>query len=165
MPPLLATTASEGINILTSTPSVLTNLHTNILAIRSALDKLDCISIPSHPHSPIIHVHVRQPSDPVTTSNRLLSPDTAISSASSRRPASHSHQFDIPTEEKLLQEVVDECLAQGVLVTRAKRLRGQETFEPRPSLKICASAALSKKGTEKAVGVLRNVLIKVLGKR
>src|SRR5258708_4576039 len=102
MPPLLATTASEGINALTSTPSILTNLHTNILAIRSVLDKLDCIFIPSHPHSPIIHVQVRLPSDPVVTGNGLLSPDAASSSATSKRtpnPASLSprpHHFDIP---------------------------------------------------------------------
>ncbi|KAF8332647.1 serine palmitoyltransferase [Cantharellus anzutake] len=172
MPPLLATTASEGINILTSTPSILTALHTNILAIRSVLNRLECVTIPSHPHSPIIHICIRSPLDSSTSNRSLLSPDAAgpkialerVSNPASLAPR-EPHYFDIPTEEKLLQDVVDECLSQGVLVTRAKRLRGQESLDPRPSLKICATAALSKKDTEKAANVLKNALSKVIGKR
>lgn len=67
-------------------------------------------------------------------------------------------------EERLLQEVVDETLAKSdVLITRARRLRGQEAFEPEPSLKVCLSGALSKKEVEKAAKGLREVLIKVCG--
>lgn len=68
-------------------------------------------------------------------------------------------------EERLLQEVVEECLVQGVIVTRAKRLKGQEAVEPRPSIRLALSSALTRKETEKAVTVLRNTLIKVSGKR
>lgn len=64
-----------------------------------------------------------------------------------------------------MQEVVDEALAQGVLITRAKRLRGQEVVEPRPTIKLAVTAALSKKETEKAAQVIKNALVKVLGKR
>ena len=69
-------------------------------------------------------------------------------------------------EESLLQEVVDECLNHsGMLITRARRLRGQETFEPEPSLKICLSSAFSKKEAEKAAQGLKAALIKVVGSR
>ncbi len=67
-------------------------------------------------------------------------------------------------EEKLLQEVVDELVnlsSSGVLITRARRLRGQETFEPEPSLKICISSAFSKKEVEKAGQSLRHALVKI----
>lgn len=67
-------------------------------------------------------------------------------------------------EENLLQKVVDEAIdSHGVLITRARRLRGQETFEPEPSLKICLSGALAKKDVEKAAMGLKAALVKVCG--
>ena len=69
-------------------------------------------------------------------------------------------------EEKLLQEVVDELInlnGNGLLITRARRLRGQETFEPEPSLKVCVSGAFSKKEMEKAGQCLRQSLVKFCG--
>lgn len=164
MPALLATSASEGIQILTSTPSILLNLHTNIFAIRSALERLDCITITSHPASAIIHIQVRPPSAFSLSPNAIprgVGKPSNPSSVIPREPPS----FDIEAEERLLQDVVDEALAGGVLLTRAKRLRGQEIVEPRPSIRIAASAALSKKDTEKAVGVVKAALVKVLGRR
>lgn len=163
MPALLATSASEGIQILTSTPSILSNLHTNIFAIRSALERLDSVTITSHPASAIIHVQIRTPS-----ASSLL-PTFVPPSGKPSNPASVTPRdpvsFDIETEERLLQDVVDEALAQGVMLTRAKRLRGQEIVEPRPSLRITASAALSKKDTEKAAAVVKAALQKVLTRR
>jgi serine palmitoyltransferase len=163
---MLAMAASEGMQILTSTPSILVNLHTNIFALRSVLDKIDCITIPSHPTSAIVHIQLRDPILP--SGNGVLAP----ARAASRRPsnplslaARDALVVDIEAEDKLLQEVVDEALAQGVLITRARRLKGQEALEPRPSIKIAVSAALSKKDTEKAASILKGVLIKVLGKK
>lgn len=175
MPPLLATTASEGINILTSTPSILTDLHTNIYALRSVLDKVDCITIPSHPASAIIHIFVRAPST-ISTSSSLLSPDSAAlakpaSPARAANPQSLVPREGAPTydqidlEERLLQEVVEEALDHGVLLSRAKRIRGIESLEPRPSIRITATAALSRKDTEKAAAVVKAALVKVLGRR
>lgn len=61
--------------------------------------------------------------------------------------------------------MVDETLAQGVMITRAKRLRGQELIEPRPSIRLAMTSALTKKETEKAVNVVKTALVKVLGKK
>lgn len=74
-------------------------------------------------------------------------------------------QFDVEAEERVLQEVVDEALNQGVLITRAKRLRGQEVVEPRPTIKLAVTAALSRKDTEKAAQIVKHALVKVLAKR
>lgn len=166
MPSMLAMAASESIKHLTNTPSVLTDLHTNIFALRSVLDKVDCIIIPSHPASAIIHIHIRH-------SQSLLSPESGGSGKkASSRPSNPTAlaprdavEFDIEAEERLLQEVVDEGLSQGVLITRAQRVHGLEVLEPRPSIRIAATSALTRKETEKAAGVVRSALIKVLGRR
>lgn len=73
--------------------------------------------------------------------------------------------FDIEAEERLLQEVVDDVLSQGVLITRAKRLRGQEMSEARPSIRLAISSAFTKKECEKAATAIKTSLVKVLGKR
>lgn len=69
-------------------------------------------------------------------------------------------------EERLCQEIVDECLDQGVWVTRAKRLRGQEWFEDgesaRACVKVCVSAGVGRRECERAAGVIRGAVGKVL---
>ncbi|KAI5118364.1 hypothetical protein M0805_004336 [Coniferiporia weirii] len=168
MPALLAASASESINILTNAPSIMANLQENVRVIRSMLERLDCVTVPSHSASPVIHLHVK----PISAAS-LMPPST-----DAPKPTSHSGKsnpasvqpynpitFDIEEEERLLQQVVEESLAQGVMLTRAKRLHGQELAEPRPSIRICVTAALSKKDCEKAAATIKAALVKVLGKR
>ena len=154
VPALLAVSASEGINILRNTPSILSTLQENIRAIRAILERVDCITIPSHAASPIIHIHVRtQPPAAATAGSK--------SSSSNSAPPS----FDIAVEERLLQDIVDEALAQGVWITRARRLRGQEVVEARPSIRLAVTSALSRKECERAAGVIKTAAVKVLAKR
>ncbi|KDR76887.1 hypothetical protein GALMADRAFT_245995 [Galerina marginata CBS 339.88] len=179
MPALLAVSASEGINIMRNTPSIFEALQENVRAARGILDRVDCITIPSHAVSPVIHIYVKQQQQlPGATPSLLPVPPplSASVSGSSHTSSSKHHrtphsakdavrESEYDAEERLLQEVVEETLAQGVMVTRAKRLKGQEIVEPRPSIRLALSSALTKKETEKAVGVLKTVLVKVLGKR
>ncbi|KDQ09539.1 hypothetical protein BOTBODRAFT_137657 [Botryobasidium botryosum FD-172 SS1] len=174
MPALLAVSASAGIEMLVSTPSLLTTLHENVLAVRSVLDKLDCITIPSHPASAIIHIFIRSSATGSTLSPSYVPTFSGVSSSANaaHKPSNPTsvlsrdpEQFDIAAEERLLQDVVEEALAQGVLITRAKRLRGQEAVEPRPSIRLAITAGLTRKEVEKAAGVVKSALIKVLGKR
>ena len=169
MPALLTVAASEGINVLRNTPSILTTLQENIRAVRAILDRVDCIHIPSHPASAVIHLQVRWPTLQVPPAM------TATGSSSSGSKSSRSNpllvkprdppQFNVELDERILQEVVDEALAQGVLITRAKRLRGQELIEARPSVRLAITAALSRKDCEKAAGVVKAAFVKVVGKR
>lgn len=163
MPAALSVAASEGINIIRHTPSILSTLQDNVRAVRAVLDRLDCITIPSHPASALIHIQVRPPSP------TLLSPNAIPASPKLSNPTSITPrdppQFDIDLEERLLQEVVDEALTQGVLITRAKRLRDQEMLEVRPSVRLAVSAALTRKECEKAATIVKAALIKALGKR
>ncbi|KAK1922936.1 serine C-palmitoyltransferase [Papiliotrema laurentii] len=163
LPAMLATTSSHAISVLQSDPTILTTLQSNTLLFRQILNKLEAlpieipecdpsytpppasihppiankdaiISVPSHPQSALIHIF-------------LLNPPPTLEE-----------------EEALLQEVVDETVnTAGLLITRARRLRGQETFEPEPSLKVCISAAFSRKEIEKAAQGLKAALIKVAG--
>jgi serine palmitoyltransferase len=147
-----ATVSSAAVKIMEAEPQLIIKLRDNIEAFRSQLDKLEAtfspspspdgstpankdalISIPSHRESALIHVFLTNP------------PST------------------LPEEEALLQEVVDEALANGLLVTRARRLRGQEAEDPEPSLKVCVSAGFSRKEMEKAGKTLRDAIVKVCG--
>lgn len=169
MPALLAVSASIGINILQSTPSTLTALQDNIRTMRSVLDKIEYVTIPSHPASAIIHINVKPVASP--TLNVPTNTHVAPVVPKKSHPSSIHHRgdatvpFDIATEERLLQEIVDECLAQGVWVTRARRLRGQEMVEARPSIRLAMTSALTKKEVEKAANVIRSAITKVLAKR
>ena len=166
MPPLLSVAASEGINILRSAPSILTQLQENTRAVRAVLDRVDCITITSHPASPMIHLAVRLPAP--THLLPIASPALSSSGKLSNPMSPHPREpevFDADLEERLLQDVVDEALAQGVLITRAKRLKEQELVEVRPTIRLAITAALSKKECEKAANVVKAAFIKVVGKR
>ena len=164
MPPFLNVAASDGISILRSTPSILSNLQDNVHAVRAILDRVDCITIPSHPASPMIHLQVRLPSP------------THLLPIASPNPSPHKHsnpsypvprdveQYDEELEERILQDIVEEALAQGVMITRAKRLKGRE-LKVRPTVRLAISAAMSKKDCEKAASVFKAAFIKVVGKR
>ncbi|KAF8328495.1 serine palmitoyltransferase [Amanita rubescens] len=151
MPALLSVSGSEAISLFRSTPSIFTQLQDNIRAARAILDRLDCITVPSHAASPIIHICIRQPYPSNPTS--ILPRDAS------------RWEWDIEGEERLLQEIVEECLSQGVMITKAKRLRGQELVESRPSIRLAMTSALSKKETEKAVNVVKAALIKTLSRK
>lgn len=140
LPAMLATTSSTALQILETSPIVFTTLADHVRLFRATLDKLDYIHIPSHPLSPLIHIQLAG--------------------------AGPTNMAGIEEEERLLQDVVDEALASGsVLLTRTRRLRGQEEFEMRPSLKLSLTAALTKKEMEKAVAGVKAALAKVLKKR
>ncbi|KAI9438095.1 hypothetical protein H4582DRAFT_2076682 [Lactarius indigo] len=62
-------------------------------------------------------------------------------------------------------DIVDETLAQGIWITWARRLRGQELVEARPSIGLAVAVALSRKECERAAGVITSAVVKVLTKR
>ena len=164
MPGLLAVSASEGINIIRSTPSIFETLQENVRAARSILDKVDYITIPSHPASPVIHISVKHTPLVQPASAGLLSPASAALISPTKHAKDQMKQ-EYEAEERLLQEIAEECLSQNVIVTRAKTLKGQEYNEPKPSIKLALTAALTRRETEKAVGLVKAACVKVLGRR
>jgi serine palmitoyltransferase len=137
MPALLAVSASEGIAVLRNTPSVLATLQENVRAARTILDRAEGIVVPSHETSPLIHINLAQ---------SLGAPQE---------------------EERVLQEIVEEALTQGVMITRAKGLRSQDMHPnaTRSSIRLSLTSALTKKETEKAASVVKSAVAKVLSRR
>ena len=156
VPALLAVSASEGINILRNTPSILSTLQENVRAICAVLERVETLTIPSHTASPIIHVHLRSAAMPSLSAK----PSNPATPAPRDAPS-----FDAASEGRLLQDIVDEALAQRVWITRARRLRGQELVEARPRIRLAFTAALSRKSCERAAGVIKAAVAKVLAKR
>jgi serine palmitoyltransferase len=181
MPALLAVSASEGISILRNQPSILSTLQENVRAVHAVLASIvgTLVWVPSHPASPIIHITIKTQSPtslsptavPLSVSHSSKSSSTKSNPASIHpSPTSLSFSaaesvFDADAEEYILQEIVEECLGQGVWVTRAKRLKGQEMAERKPSIRIAVSAALTKKEVEKAAGVVKAACVKILARR
>ena len=165
MPALLAVSASVAIGILTDQPSVFESLRENVQAVRSTLCGVEGIEILSHPISAIVHIALKSGPAP----SNLLSVPMHTRGSSRSNPASvvsaNAATFDWKTEEKILQEVVDEALDAGVLITRAKKLRGQELVEVRPTIRLAISSALTKKETEMAAAAVRTAFVKVLSSR
>ena len=155
----LAVSASEGIDFLRNTPSILSTLQETVRAIRVVLDRIDSVTIHSHAASPIIHIHLRT----ATPSQSVAAPKAPNPATAASRDAP---SFEISGEEGLLQDIIDEVLAQGVRITRARRLHGQELVESRPSIRLAVTAAaVSCKECESAAGVIRAAVTKVATKR
>ena len=154
VPALLTVSASEGINILRNTPSI---LHKHATRKRSEDPGRTGPRRGDHNSSPIIHIHLRSPAQ--SSAVTLKAPNSSTSAP--REPPS----FDVTGEERVLQDIVEEVLAQGVWITRARRLRGQELVEVRPSISLAVTAALSCKECERAAAIIKTAVMKVLAKR
>ncbi|KAH9016318.1 hypothetical protein EDB85DRAFT_2207838 [Lactarius pseudohatsudake] len=120
------------------------HLQENVRAIRAVLDRVEAITISSHAASPIIHIHLRFAATLSASTSASAKPPTLNPATPAPRDAP---SFNIVCEEcrGLLQYIVDEALAQGVWITRARRLRGQEFVEARLSIRLAFTAALSRK--------------------
>ncbi|KAG2185030.1 hypothetical protein INT43_000943 [Umbelopsis isabellina] len=151
IPAMLAVSASEALKVIQEQPNLLTELQERVVSIRQtlkhkALDPLVEFSSPDiDSPAPFFHIRVK----PTFLKLHLKDDETAVPRED---------------EERLLQDVVDECAYQGVLITRAKYVAEQEKICPRPSIRIHATTGLTKKETEKAAGVVKAAITKVLGK-
>jgi len=148
LPAMLATTASECINLLSSNPEILTQCRENIRVLRAQLDpKSEYVVCTSAPENPILIL--------------VIKPEVV-----------NARRLTVEDQERLLGECVDEALANGVLITR---LKGQPIanhtalkdgdYVPQPALKVCVTAALSKKEIEKAGITIRHAITKVMTRK
>lgn len=83
-----------------------------------------------------------------------------------------SKKLGMADQEQLFQEVVDETLANGVLVTRLKSMPRAINatskdigWELQPALKVCVTSGLSKKEIERAGITIRHAITKVVNRR
>jgi serine palmitoyltransferase len=148
LPAMMAVTASETINLLQSSPEMLAQCRENIKAMRAQLDpRSDWVNCISAPENPVMLLTIK----PAVVDSRKLSTDD---------------------QQKLLQDCVEEALANGVLITRLKlapiyQALGAKTEDLpfRPALKVIITTGLSKKDTEKAGVMIRHAITKVLSRK
>ena len=124
------------------------------------LDRVDAISIPSHAASPITHIR------------RVLHFGTIIicdqcdpEGPEPIEPLYHASHRQYCRRGVRAAGYFDEVLAEGVWVTRARRLRRQELVEVRPCIRLAVTAVLSRKECERAAAVINAAVTKVLAKR
>ncbi|KAF2835939.1 glycosyltransferase family 48 protein [Patellaria atrata CBS 101060] len=148
LPAMLATTASETIRMLQEQSEFLTQLRENIVAMRGQLDpRSDWVRCTSAPENPMMLL--------------VLKPDVVS-----------ARNLSLVDQEVIMQDVVDETLANGVLVTRVKSLPvapGANSrdigWQPQPALKVCVTTGLTKKEIERAGVVIRHAITKVMTRR
>lgn len=147
LPAILATTASETVALLQEQPSIIQTLRENTRAMRGQLDpRSEWVRCSSAPENPV---------------QLLVLKDQHVA----ERGLSHKDQ------ELLLQDCVDEALANGVLITRLKSMPMpvgvnvkdmEKEWQPQPALKVCVTTGLSRKETEAAGKVIRHAITSVM---
>ncbi|KAK9457026.1 pyridoxal phosphate-dependent transferase [Dipodascopsis uninucleata] len=137
LPGYLAATVSCSIGIMQKSPELFNQLISNSRVFRAVIDRSQFVYSPSDPDSPIIHLFIKE-------------------------EVMDSRKID--DEAKLLQDVVDECVNNGVLITRHKVIPSQTVFPTTPSLKICITTGLTKRETEKCAAVVKAGISKIISK-
>lgn len=187
LPAMLAVASSVAINKLqTNDGDVLGRLRENIRTIRSTLDGIESLFIPSDPDSPIIHIQIRSKFDrhpstsnsskdrpsPAPTSSSLAVPQTLTPQEQKEQASDPTHDLlPISQQLPLLKAIVEDALDHGVFLILHKKLPSikadvlERGATNRPSIRLSVTAGLSKKECEKAAGVIKNSAVKVLGKR
>ncbi|KAI9868462.1 MAG: serine palmitoyltransferase component [Trichoglossum hirsutum] len=148
LPAMLATTASESLGLLQSNPDVLIQLRENIKAMRVQLDpRSDWVVCASAVENPIMLL--------------VLKPEIVAS----RGLSAEEH-------DRLMQDIVDETLANGVLISRTKRMPHPLHATPKeigwqlqPALKVSITTGLSRKEIEKAGITIRHAITKVMTRK
>ncbi|KAK2763683.1 serine palmitoyltransferase component [Emmonsiellopsis sp. PD_33] len=143
LPALLATTASETISMLQTSPELITQLRENTKAMLMQLDpRSDWVYCESAPENPVLYLALK----PQVVAARKLS---------------------FEEQDAIFQDVVDEALANGVLITRLKSI--EDNVVPKkiatpapPALKVCMTTGLTKKEVEKAGTIIRHAITKVM---
>ncbi|KAI9291537.1 PLP-dependent transferase [Neoconidiobolus thromboides FSU 785] len=142
LPAALTVTDIEGIKELTEEgPAKLLKLRENISIIKKLLNNCPHF-VPldgtEFMNSPLLHIRIQK---------HLIA------------------NYSILEESKLLQEIVDECLKDGVMTSRAKYHPTQEIKTIQPSIRFNVSIALTTKELEKCFNSLKSNTQKILSKK
>ncbi|KAI9787767.1 MAG: serine palmitoyltransferase component [Geoglossum umbratile] len=148
LPAMLATTASESLDLLQSNPDVLVQLRENIKAMRAQLDpRSDWVICTSAAENPMMLL--------------ILKPEVVASKG-----------LSVQEQDRLLQDIVDETIANGVLITRLKRMPPplhatpkEASWQSHPALKVCITTGLSRKEIEKSGIIIRHAITKVMTRK
>ena len=139
LPAMLSVTAAEAIKIIEGNPDMLVFLRELTKIARAQLERSEYIHITSAPENPRILWGIKE---------EVL------------------EEKGIEDVERLLADVVEECVQGGVLISRCKRVKdGSEGWQYGDGLcMMCVSVGHTKKDVEAAAGVVRKAVGKVLSR-
>lgn len=150
LPAMLATTASETVALLQTQPTLIATLRDNIRTLRVQLDpRSDWVVCTSSLENPVQLL--------------VLKPQHVA-----------DRHFTLREQEYIMQDCVDEALANGVLLTRLKSMPValglspkdvDKEWQPQPALKVCVTTGLTRKEMEKAGVIIRHAITTVMKSR
>ena len=161
MPVMCVVGANEAMNKVEHEPERLERLAENVRLLRSVLDGIHSIHIPSAPESPLVHIQVRSKYEPHPSETKYR----AVPSQTT------GHDLLPKEQNRLLQEIVDLSLDHGILLTRSRRLASinakvlETGVEARPSIRIAMSSQLMPDEVLQAADIIRANIVRVLGGR
>jgi serine palmitoyltransferase len=148
LPAMLATTASETVRMLAGGPELILGLREAARTVRAQLDpRSEWARCTSAGENPVLVLVFKEE---VVRARGLGRGEL----------------------EMLWLEVVEECLANGVLVARLRPMpqvlgagAKEVGWQPEPALKVCVTTGLAKKELEKAGTVIRHAITKVMTRK
>jgi serine palmitoyltransferase len=148
LPAVLATTASETVRLLHGSPELILGLREAGRAMRAQLDpRSEWARCTSAAENPVL---------------LLVFKDEVVA----------ARGLGVHDQEMLWLDVVDECLANGVLVARLRPMPSilgagakEVGWQPTPALRVCVTTGLSKKELEKAGTVIRHAITKIMTRK
>lgn len=175
---MLAVSATESLSILSKNSQVLiTTLSSNIQTFRNCLLNVKYVNIEGSKDSPVLHLRINEDVikigngednyyyDNITNNNdgsgsirNFHNNNGDGNNKNNNSNISSNHQ----EKEKLLQDIVNEAMNNGVLLTRSKYVRNQELFNVEPSIRICISTIFTKKEIEKSANAIKLAINKIL---
>lgn len=184
LPAMLAITAIDVLRMIESSRDIHNKLLENIQVAQSILNKslsgqvdihpsissIDDISKSSIENSPLISISLPKDFIPQSAHSEIIRTYHVDTDAILKNPTRLLKSLKNPElelalnleQEKVLQEIVDEVLRNGVFITKAKYVRDQEQCFNTPNIRLSISAGISKKDMEKAINVVVNAFKKIL---
>jgi len=125
-PPFLSVAALTALDILSEDQKLLPELQNRCVKALGALSKCKSVIPCGHPSSPFVHVRVSS-----TTKSFL-------------------------EQDKMLQDVVDECMNRGILLSRSKYVQS-EAHHPPPSIRLVVSVAVPSEQFLKCLNTIASI--------
>ncbi|KAJ3330855.1 serine palmitoyltransferase component [Gonapodya sp. JEL0774] len=136
LPAILAVAANGALDVIARDgKDLVKKLKENTVTLRNGLQAVPGVVCGGVDSSPLIHLRLKE---------RLANAEE---------------------EERFLQQVVDEAMNSGVLLSRSKYNHDRERLPQTPSIRVCATAALSPKETAKSATVIKEAFRKVFARR
>jgi serine palmitoyltransferase len=147
LPAILAVTAAESLKLIESNPDLISDLREKSRLFRQQLERCESIKISSSVENPRLLFHIIR---------ELV------------------QQRSVDEEERLLADIVEECMSSNIMITRVKKVKDSSFtghmpgrrfgWEGPPTLMASVSVGHSKKDLETGASVIRRAVGKVLGR-